>query len=107
MNQNSLKKFLCLLLTLTALLGLAACGNGNNAAATTAAAQTTQPETVAETTAETAEETQAAPTTITLTDNVGREVELPYPVETCAVALRYTNERSVPAVPLTRLSRWT
>ena len=29
MNQNSLKKFLCLLLTLTALLGLAACGNGN------------------------------------------------------------------------------
>lgn len=92
MNQNSLKKFLCLLLTLTALLGLAACGNGNNAAATTAAAQTTQPETVAETTAETTEETQAAPTTITLTDNVGREVELPYPVETCAVALRYTNE---------------
>ena len=32
------------------------------------------------------------PQTITLTDNVGREVELPYPVETCVVALRYTNE---------------
>lgn len=33
-----------------------------------------------------------SPATITLTDNLGREVELPYPVERCAVALRYTNE---------------
>ena len=30
--------------------------------------------------------------TIVLTDTVGREVTLPYPVERCAVALRYTNE---------------
>ncbi|MDY3765128.1 MAG: ABC transporter substrate-binding protein [Lachnospiraceae bacterium] len=30
--------------------------------------------------------------TIVLTDNAGREVELPYPVESCVVALRYNNE---------------
>ena len=35
---------------------------------------------------------EEAPSTITLTDNVGRQVELPCPVETCAVALRYTSE---------------
>lgn len=38
------------------------------------------------------ENASEAPETITLTDNAGREVELPYPVETCAVALRYNNE---------------
>lgn len=38
------------------------------------------------------EPSQSEPATITLTDNVGRQVELPYPVERCAVALRYTNE---------------
>lgn len=32
------------------------------------------------------------PTTITLTDNAGREVELPYPVETAVVANRYNSE---------------
>lgn len=42
-------------------------------------------------TAEETEQTEAAET-ITLTDNVGREVELPYPVETAVSALRYNNE---------------
>lgn len=38
------------------------------------------------------EATEEVPDVITLTDNVGRVVELPFPVERAVVALRYNNE---------------
>ena len=79
MPQTILKKVLPLLLTATLLLSLAACGQASPAQspASEPASTSSQGE---------------SPSQITLTDNVGRQVELPYPVERCAVALRYTNE---------------
>ncbi len=79
MPQPILRKVLPLLLTATLLLSLAACGQ---------ASPTQSPASEPASTSSHGE----SPSQITLTDNVGRQVELPYPVERCAVALRYTNE---------------
>lgn len=76
-----------LILVLAALLLLGACGNnGAGDAGGAAGAENAGTDSGA------GSAEGDAPETITLTDNVGREVELPYPVETAAVALRYTNE---------------
>ena len=76
-----------LILVLAALLLLGACGNnGAGDAGGAAGAENAGTDSGA------GSGEGDAPETITLTDNVGREVELPYPVETAAVALRYTNE---------------
>lgn len=75
------RPILSLLLAAALALSLCACGQGG--------AQPSSPASVPESSQA---EPSSAPATITLTDNVGREVELPYPVERCAVALRYTNE---------------
>ena len=77
------KKILSLLLAV-AMLSLSACGQGQQPASPSSV-----PEAPPSQSAPVEPET---PATITLTDNLGRQVELPYPVERCAVALRYTNE---------------
>lgn len=73
------KKLISLFLAAVLTLSLCACGGEQPPAspASPSASENPAPET---------------PATILLTDNVGREVALPYPVERCAVALRYTNE---------------
>ena len=73
------KKLISLFLAAVLTLSLCACGGEQPPAspASPSASENPAPE---------------APATIVLTDNAGREVELPYPVERCAVALRYTNE---------------
>ena len=90
--KNKISIVLILLVMMSMLVGCSS-QNKSTAAPITEAASTTPP-TVPEVsvTELPASEGPEAPKTITLTDNVGREVELPYPVETCAVALRYTNE---------------
>ena len=90
--KNKISIVLILLVMMSMLVGCSS-QNKSTAAPITEAASTTPP-TVPEVsvTESPASEGTEAPKTITLTDNVGREVELPYPVETCAVALRYTNE---------------
>lgn len=69
-----MKKLTILLLTLVMAVSLAACGSK------------TQPEQNVTTTADTQAATQV------LTDNAGRQVELPNPVKTCVVANRYNSE---------------
>lgn len=62
-------------------------------AAEVAEAETVVTETGAEASvADDSNEGEKVADTITLTDNMGREVELPFPVERAAVALRYNNE---------------
>ena len=86
-----MKKIITLLLAMVMVLSLAACG------ADTAPETTAVDATAAATKSDgagTATEavTEAAPATQVLTDNVGRQVELPVPVETCVVANRYNSE---------------
>ena len=83
-----MKKLFTLLLAVVMVLSMAACGAKTEPAATTAA-PTEAPVTEAATEAPA---TEAAPATQVLTDNVGREVELPVPVDTCVVANRYNSE---------------
>ena len=91
MKRNSLTKILSLLMALAMLLTFCAC-NSNNAA-NDASDQSNVSQSVDDQQSQSEGNTEPeVPDTIVLTDNVGREVELPYPVETCAVALRYTNE---------------
>ena len=91
MKRNSLTKILSLLMALAMLLTFCAC-NSNNAA-NDASDQFNVSQSVDDQQSQSEGNTEPeVPDTIVLTDNVGREVELPYPVETCAVALRYTNE---------------
>lgn len=54
--------------------------------------QSSAPSSSQESEASTQEETTASDSTIILTDNFGREVELPYPVESAVVANRYNSE---------------
>lgn len=79
-----MKKLVTLILALVMVGSLAACG-GQTEPADTAAA--TQQQTTAPTVMQASQ-----PATQVLTDNVGREVELPLPVETCVVANRYNSE---------------
>ena len=74
---------LSLLLVAAMLLSLCACGQGD---------QPTSLVSIPENSPVSVPEEPAAPATMILTDNLGRQVELPCPVERCAVALRYTNE---------------
>ena len=83
-----MKKLFTLLLAVVMVLSMAACGAKTEPAATTAA-PTEAPVTEAATEAPA---TEAAPATQVLTDNVGREVEFPVPVDTCVVANRYNSE---------------
>lgn len=78
------KQIFSLLMAMMMVLSLCACGQGNAPAAPPASPP-------AESGGSPAPKPEG-PATITLTDNVGRQVELPCPVERCAVALRYTNE---------------
>ena len=78
------KQIFSLLTAMMMVLSLCACGQGNAPAAPPASPP-------AESGGSPAPKPEG-PATITLTDNVGRQVELPCPVERCAVALRYTNE---------------
>jgi iron complex transport system substrate-binding protein len=80
MPRTILRKALPLLLAAALLFSLAACGQASPAHSP-----------VPELPASASPEAESS-SRITLTDNVGRQVELPYPVERCAVALRYTNE---------------
>lgn len=83
-----MKKLIALLMTLVLLLGLCACGQENTPVTTAPAAQTTAA----------AVETTSAPETTpevrTIVDGNGREVEIPYTVESIVCvgvgALRYT-----------------
>ncbi len=90
-----MKRLSVVVLALLLAFNLLACTPQTEAPAETTAT-TEAPTTVAATTTEAP--TTAAPTTeakaetITLTDNVGREVELPFPVKKAVVALRYNNE---------------
>ena len=91
-----MKRTLTLILALMMVMSLAACGKKAPETETTAPVETTLT-TEAETTAETteapeAETTEAPAATQVLTDNVGRQVELPVPVQTCVVANRYNSE---------------
>lgn len=79
------KKLPSLLLALALVLFLCACQGGQTPAfpaSPSAPAESPAPQSPA----------PKVPAAITLTDNAGREVELLCPVESCAVALRYTNE---------------
>ncbi len=91
-----MKRVLTWLLIAALAFSLIGCTPTETASQTTVAETTAAETTVAETTAAetTAAETTPAveATTIVLTDNVGREVELPYPVTRAVVALRYNNE---------------
>lgn len=90
-----MKKRFSLVLVLAFVLALAACSPAPaQQAETTKAPETTVAETTkAETTtvAETTTE-EAKADTVTIIDNVGREVTVPFPVQKAAVALRYNNE---------------
>ena len=79
------KRFLPLLLALALVLSLCACTRAK-------APGSDSPGSSSSPAPEDPASQGAPPSTITLTDNVGRTVELPHPVKTCAVALRYTNE---------------
>ncbi len=89
-----MKKITTLLLALLLVFSLTACSNQaeeptvftNEKPAVLTTVTTEAPTTEAPTTE------AAVPETIVLTDNVGREVELPYPVTKAVVALRYNNE---------------
>lgn len=74
---------LSLLLVAAMLLSLCACGQGD---------QPTSLVSIPENSPVSVPEEPAVAATMILTDNLGRQVELPCPVERCAVALRYTNE---------------
>ncbi len=92
-----MKKLLTLALVVALAFSLIGCTPTETPTPTTAPTDTTVAETTETTTAaETTETTTAAQATetqtIILTDNVGREVELPFPVTKAVVALRYNNE---------------
>lgn len=85
--KRTKKRLLAALCAAAMLAGLAACGTGSepssSAGSSSAGASVSEPSSQADST---------AADTITLTDNAGRTVELPYPVETAAVANRYGSE---------------
>ena len=85
--NKTIQRFFCLALALTLLLS--ACGGTASSAAPASAAAPASSE--APVSSEAPAE-PAKPSTITLTDNAGRTVELPYPVETAVVANRYNSE---------------
>ena len=86
--MKTMSRILCLLLALSMLAALAGCGG---AASSGAALSGSEDSSAQQNQGEKSSDSEN-PVTITLTDNMGRSVELPYPVERAAVALRYTNE---------------
>ena len=80
-----MKRFLSALLGTIMILSLISCGSP--APSTPASEPASTASTATESTSD-----AAATDTITLTDNMGREVELPHPVETAVVANRYNSE---------------
>lgn len=83
--KQTKKRLLAMVCTAALLMGLAACG--------TSSAPSSSSDSAAQSASESSGQ-ESAPTsdTITLTDNAGRVVELPYPVETAVVANRYGSE---------------
>ena len=84
---------LAIMLAFGVLTGCAASGTSTESKKNDAQSETTEEmDTQLETTQVSDAQSEAEETTVTLTDNAGREVELSVPVDKAVCALRYNNE---------------